>query len=144
MFCKGFCITAGLMSNYGGIHIIEDRNNQIPGFHAFKNVNKLIQAPPGRSIVFRQNNNGNLEFWIACKSFGDISFPLSSSSSSLKVTIPFRMRSVYRWSVKLLRVSPLKLRKASYSNPESDEEKDEEERCDWYVEKLWCLNFPLP
>ena len=57
----------------------------------------------------------NLDSSIAFESTGEIDFPLSSLSSSLKVKMPFCFNVVYRWSVKALRVSsPLKLRNTSY------------------------------
>ena len=67
-------------------------------------------------------------------SSGEIDFPLSSLSLSLKVKIPERCKAAYRWSIKLLRVSsPLKLRKTSYIH--CLEEEDDDVNC----EAPWVL-----
>ena len=50
-------------------------------------------------------------------------FPLLSSSSSLKVIMPFCFKAAYRWSVKFLQVaSPVKLRNTSYFHRRVEEE----------------------
>ena len=68
----------------------------------------------------------NLDSSIAFKSFGEIDFPLSSFSSSLKVKMPFYFKAKYKWSIKPLRVSsPLKLRNISYVQQGVKEEDDE-------------------
>ena len=69
----------------------------------------------------------NLDSSIAFKSSIDIYFPLSSSSLSLKVKMPFCFKAAYKWSVKLLWVSmPLKLRKTSYFHWAVEEESSDE------------------
>ena len=76
----------------------------------------------------------NIDSSIAFKSSGEIGFPLSRFLSSLKVKTPFYFKVVYRWSVKLLRVSSaLKLRKTSYFHLRLDEEEEEE---DWLYESM--------
>ena len=70
----------------------------------------------------------NLDSSIAFKSSGEMGFPVSSSSSSLKVKMPFCIKALYRWSVKLYRVSlPLKLRNISYVHQGVEEEGDDED-----------------
>ena len=70
----------------------------------------------------------NLDSSIAFKSSGEMDLPLSSFSTSLKVTMPFCIKPAYRWSVKPLRVSsPLKLRKTSYFHYGVEDGNDEED-----------------
>ena len=67
-------------------------------------------------------------------SSGEIDFPLSSLSLSLKVKIPERCKATYRWSVKLLRVSsPLKLRKTSYIHRLEEEDDDVNGEAPWVL-----------
>ena len=74
----------------------------------------------------------NLDFSITFKSSGEIDFPLSRFSSSLKATVPFCFKATYRWSVKLVRVSsPLKLRKTSYFHSGVEDESDDKEEAFW-------------
>ena len=71
----------------------------------------------------------NLDSSIAFKSFGEIDFPVSSSSSSLKEKMPFYFKAKYKWSVKPLRVSsPLKLRKTSYFGCGVEEKNNDEDK----------------
>ena len=59
------------------------------------------------------------------KIFGEIDFPFSSLSLSLKVKIPEHCKAACRWFVKLLRVfMPLKLRKTSYIHCLEEEDDD--------------------
>ena len=70
----------------------------------------------------------NLDSFIAFKSSGEIDFPISRFSSSLKVTMPLCFKATNRWSVKLERVSsPLKLRKTSYFHQGVEDENDDKE-----------------
>ena len=69
----------------------------------------------------------NLDSSITFESSGEIDFPLSSFSSSLKVKMPFCFKAKYKWSVKLFRVSlPLKLRNTSYFHRGVKEEDDDD------------------
>ena len=70
-----------------------------------------------------------LDFSIAFESSGEIVFPFSSFSSSLKAIMPSLLKASYRRSANVLRVSsPLKLMKTSYFHlPVEDEEEEEEE-----------------
>ena len=70
-----------------------------------------------------------LDFSIAFESSGEIAFPFSSFSSSLKAIMPSLFKASYRRSANVLRVfSPLKLMKTSYFHqPVEDEEEEEKE-----------------
>ena len=70
----------------------------------------------------------NLDSSIAFKSSGEMDLPLSSFSSSLKVTMPFCFEVAYRWFIKSLRVSSsLKMRKTSNFRCGVEDENDEED-----------------
>ena len=70
----------------------------------------------------------NLDSSITFKRFDEIDFPISSFSSSLKVTMPLIFKASYRGFVKLLKVSlSLKLRKTSYFHCGVEEENDDED-----------------
>ena len=69
-----------------------------------------------------------LDFSIAFESSGEIVFPFSSFSSSLKAIMPSLLKASYRRSANVLQVSsPLKLMKtSSFHLPAEDEEEEEE------------------
>ena len=72
-----------------------------------------------------------LDPWIAALNDADINNPFLRSSVSLKVLTPAPVNVVYRWSVKVLRVSsPLKLKNTSYFLVLFEEE-EEEEKAIW-------------
>ena len=80
-----------------------------------------------RSKFLERTTIANFDSFIAFKSSGEIGFPISRFSSSLKVAMPFCLKAVYKWSVKLVRVSsPLKLRKTSYFHRGVEDENEEE------------------
>ncbi|KAL4582591.1 hypothetical protein LXL04_007145 [Taraxacum kok-saghyz] len=57
-FGKGFCHCPPLIADFRRFHVIEDGVSSMFGsFVALNYLNKLIQAPRGRGIIFGENND---------------------------------------------------------------------------------------